>query len=734
MRLACVFVLPLIPLLWKPFMRTIHAALVSPPTLAAAIAIALAAPALAEDTVEDGRDRTLPSVVVTATRSEQSADDVPAAIDAVAIDSADNDGLGVNVSEVLGLVPGVLARNRQNYAQDEQISIRGFGARSTFGVRGVRLYADGLPASMPDGAGQVSHFNLDSAERIEVLRGPFSALYGNSSGGVIQIFTADGSDPLELRAGLVGGEHGTGRASVNLRGGGDGAFGYNLDFTRFETDGYRDHSAAERNSANAKLTWKLGDGGRISLLANSVSIPDAQDPLGLTREQFEQNPRQVAAVAEQFNTRKSVDQQQAGAIWEQSLGGGHSFRVLAYGGQRDVEQFLAIPVATQNNPLHAGGVIDLSGDYRGSDARWTWASDTFELTAGVNYESQDQDRRGYTNYVGSTLGVRGVLRRNETNRVFNFDQYAQASWHFADAWSLMAGVRHGRIKFRAEDAYVTASNPDDSGARRYSATTPVIGLLFRAHEAANLYATWGKGFETPTFAELGYRPDGGAGLNFDLEPARSRNAELGAKLRFGESIRSNLAIFRADTDDEIAIATNAGGRTSYRNVGESRREGIEASLDARLGNAWSLQLAATHLDATFRTPYLACSGTPCTTPTTPVAAGTRIPGVPKTNLRAALTWGSEFGWRASARADYVSDVTVNDTGTQSAPSYAILGLDLGYGFALESGKLRTFANLDNVFDRKYVGSVIVNDGNGRFYEPGMGRSVMLGVQWLWTAN
>ncbi len=698
--------------------------------LAPVCAISCAIPAHAED--ED--DRSLPAVVVTATRSEQSAYDVPAAIDSVAIENTDNDRLGVNVSEVLALVPGVLARIRQNYAQDEQISIRGFGARSTFGVRGVRLYTDGMPATMPDGAGQVSHFNLDSAERIEVLRGPFSALYGNSSGGVIQIFTADGSDDFELRTGLVGGSHGTGRASINLRGGGDDVLGYNVDLTHFETDGYRAHSAARRESANAKLSWKPGDLGKLTFLANTVSIPDAQDPLGLTREQFDENPRQVAAQAELFNTRKSVDQSQAGVIWERPLGAHSGVRVLGYAGQREVEQFLAIPVATQANPLHAGGVIDLDGDYRGTDARWTWTDGALEVTVGASHESQDQVRRGYTNHIDGRLGVRGALRRDEDNRVHTFDQYAQASWRFADAWSLMAGARHSTVRFRAEDAYVTATNPDDSGARDYSATTPVLGLLFRAYQDANLYATWGKGFETPTFAELGYRSDGGAGLNFGLEPARSGNAELGAKLRFGERITSEVAVFRADTDDEIAIATNAGGRSSYRNIGSARREGVEVSLRANLTDDWALHLAATWLDATFRTPFLACSGVPCTTPNLPVDAGTRIPGVPRTNLRAALGWGGELGWRAGARAEYVSDVPVNDIGSESAPSYSVVGLDIGYGFALDSGKLRAFVNLDNLFDRAHVGSVIVNDGNGRYYEPGLGRSVLVGMQWVWAAR
>ncbi|MEO8011390.1 MAG: TonB-dependent receptor, partial [Dokdonella sp.] len=288
------------------------------------------------------------------------------------------------------------------------------------------------------------------------------------------------------------------------------------------------------------------------------------------------------------------------------------------------------------------------------------------------------------------------------------------------------------VRFRATDRYITANNPDDSGRRDYSATTPVVGLLLRANDNANLYATWGKGFETPTFAELGYRNDGGSGLNFGLEPARSRNGELGAKLRFGDSIESNLAIFRADTDDEIAVATNVGGRSSFQNIGSARRQGIEGSMLARLSDRLTLQLAATWLEATFESPFLACTGTPCTTPNTPVDAGARIPGVPRTNLNAALVWGGELGWRATVRGDYVSSVVVNDIGSESAPAYTVAGLDVGHGFALRSGNLRTFVRIDNVFDRDYVGSIIVNDGNGRYYETGLGRSVMLGAQWLWS--
>jgi len=695
-------------------------------------ALAFSAPVHAQAPADADADaEKLPTVVVTATRTARNAEDVPAAIDAVPIDTADQAGLGVNVSEVLEAVPGVLARNRQNYAQDEQISIRGFGARSTFGVRGVRLFVDGIPASMPDGQGQVSHFNLDSASRVEVLRGPFSALYGNSAGGVIQLFTADGRDADELRLGLVGASYGVGRASVNARGGA-GLFGYNLDFSHFQTDGYRDHSAARRESGNAKLSWDFGSGSTLTMVANTVYIPDADDPLGLTRAQYEANPRQVAAVAEQFNTRKSVDQKQVGAIFEQALGGAHTLRLMAYGGRREVEQFLAIPAATQANPLHAGGVIDLDGDYAGTDARWTWAADPLELTVGFNYDEQDQHRRGYENFVGEALGVRGRLRRNEINTVDNFDQYAQATWRLAERWSLMAGVRHSKVKFDMRDRYVVGTNPDDSGSRDYSATSPVAGLLFEASPDASFYASWGKGFETPTFNELGYRNDGGSGLNFGLLPARTRSGELGAKLRLGARAALDMAVFRADTDDEIAVATNAGGRTSYRNVGAARRQGAEAGLTLGLADDLSLRLAATWLEATFRTGFLTCTGVPCTNPTTPVAAGTRIPGVPRTDVHVGLTWGGERGWRFGAQGDYVSSIPVNDTGTESAPMSAVFAADIGYGFDLPNGRLRSFLRVDNLFDRDYIGSVIVNDGNGRYYEPGPGRSFMLGVQWVWA--
>jgi iron complex outermembrane receptor protein len=675
----------------------------------------------------------LPAIVVTATRSPEPAFELPVSIDVARLE--DTDSLGIEPSDFLGAIPGVLARDRENHAQDEQISIRGFGARSTFGVRGVRLYADGIPATMPDGQGQVTHFNLDSAERIEVLRGPFSALYGNSSGGVIQIFTAPGCDPDRLSTNLAVGSFDAVHGSVDACGR-NGRLGYNVDVSHFQTGGSRDHSRARRESGNARFVLDIDPARRLTLVANSFDQPEAKDPLGLTREQMADDPHQATAVAWQYDTRKSVLQNQLGAIYEQDTGDAGTLRVMAYAGRRDIEQYLSVPVFAQQSPLSSGGVVDLGGNYGGLDARWSaqgeLAGRPFEWVAGLGADRQDQRRRGYENFIGDELGVRGRLRRDEDDAVGDFDQYAQARWQFADDWSAMLGVRHSHVHFRTSDDFVTADNPDDSGGLTYVATTPVAGLVWRPAGHLRVHASWGSGFETPTFNELSYRNDGGAGLNLGLDPARSRNSEVGVKWRLPSRLEAAFDLFRADTRDELAVATSNGGRSTYRNVGRARRQGAEASLSAHFGERWSARMAWTWLDARFRSGFLACGGSGCADPDVPVAAGTRIPGVPRNNLFLALQYSGAHGWYAGASGNVVGPVSVNDAGSDRAAGYTVIGLDVGHAAAARGGELREFVRIDNLLDRVYAGSVIVNDGNGRYFEPAAGRSVVFGVRYSWN--
>jgi iron complex outermembrane recepter protein len=659
--------------------------------------------------------------------------DAPASVSQVAIDGQAATA-GVHVSEFLDAVPGLVARDRGNYAQDLQLSLRGFGARATFGVRGLRLYADGIPATMPDGQGQVSHFALAGAERVEVLRGPFSALHGNSSGGVLQLWTADGVAPARGHVQASSGRHDSHSLSAGVRGAGEAA-GYALSLGHFETDGWRAHSAARRTTFNGKWHLDTAAGGRLLLVANALEAPDAQDPLGLTRAQYREDPRQVAAVATQFDTRKSVAQRQLGMTFEQPVGDGHVLRAMAYGGQREVEQFLALPVAAQANPLNAGGVIDLDGRYHGIDLRWNWTGALggrpFEIALGGNADAMRQHRRGFENFVGDALGVRGTLRRDERNHVENFDQYAQAWWRFAPRWALQAGARHSRVDFRADDDYVTDANPDDSGRVRYTQTTPVAGIVFSPHDDARVYLSAGRGFETPTFNELGYRADGGAGLAFDLRPATSRNLELGAKWRAG-AMRVEAALFRAATDDEIAVARNVAGRSSFRNVGRSLREGVEVGATLPFAEAWQVQLAYTWIDARFRDGFPLCVGSGCAEPVEQLAPGTAIPGVPRQQLFARLQW-QHGDWRLALETQAIASVTVNDRGSERAPGHALAHAEASRQWPAAQGTLRAFVRVDNLLDRSHVGSVIVNEGNGRFYEPGPGRGVLAGLRWQWAA-
>jgi iron complex outermembrane receptor protein len=705
----------------------------APPASAASAAVP-AAPGEVPPTGGEVDSPGLQHVTITATRIATPAIDVPASIDRVALDPEADDRAGINISEALGTVPGLLARDRQNYAQDVQVSVRGFGARSTFGIRGVRLYVDGIPATMPDGQGQITNVDLNSATSIEVLRGPFSALYGNSSGGVLQVFTEDGAGAPRLSLGVGAGSYGQWRYDGKLTGA-SGPFSYVVSGSHFETDGYRDHSAAERSIGNAKLRLRFDEDSSLTLVANAVDLPRAQDPLGLTRAEYEADPRGVDPAAIQFDTRKTTSQNQLGATYERRLDAANTLSLMLYGGHRATEQFQAIPVAAQINPLSPGGVIQLGRDYAGTDVRWTWraavAQQPLSVVGGVALDDLNEHRLGYQNFVGTgpdqVLGVQGALRRDEINKVDDLDPYLQAEWHPAPDWTLDAGVRRSSVSFVSTDHYVTPTNPDDSGRVSYAATLPVIGAVWAPMPALRVYATAGRGFETPTLNELAYRPNGESGLNFDLRPSRSDNLEAGVKGQAGQLGEWSAAIFGIHTRDEIVTLSNVGGRATYQNVAATRRLGAELSWDTHVWSDLLVSAAYTWLDARYSEAFLTCTTTPCPAPNVPVAADSRIPGVARHVLDATLDWAPPHGWRAGVEGRYVSSVFVNDTNSDAAPGYIVASLHAGYAIELRGWSVSAFARVDNLFDKQYIGSVIVNEGNARYFEPAPGRNWFAGV-------
>lgn len=691
---------------------------------------------------------TLREVTVTVNRGvEQAAFDAPASVDVVSGDTLREGQLQINLSESLVRVPGLVIQNRQNYAQDLQISMRGFGARATFGVRGIRLYADGIPATGPDGQGQVAHFDLASAQRVEVLRGPFSALYGNSAGGVIHIVTADGGPATVAEGSLATGRYGTQRLGLKLSGTlgaatsgvadtARPAWSYVLSASGFETDGTRDHSAAQRRSFNAKLTHGAGTDTRSTFVINHLSTPDVQDPLGLTRPEWLANPTQATPVALAFNTRKSVEQTQGGAVVQHRVSAAHQLQASVYAGERRTRQYQSIAVAAQAPATHPGGVIDLARHYEGLDLRWVHTrrldGKPLTLTAGLAADQSAEVRRGFQNFTGPTtspvLGVEGALRRDEKNRVRNTDQYLQTEWAMAERFSLAAGVRRSVVRFTSADRYIAPGNGDDSGSARHAATTPALGLTFHASDTLNVYASLGKGFETPTFNELAYRASGATGLNFDLQSARSRHLELGFKAEAGNGWRVNAAIFRAKTDNEIAVLANTGGRSVFQNVGATRRSGLEAAVAGELGPQWAVYSALTYLDARYRDAFRTCTATPCATPAVAIPAGSRMPGIPRLAAYAELVWRHKpQGLHAALEWRHTGRVAVDDRNSDFAPAASVAALRLGAEQKAGRWNFREFLRIDNLMNRRYAGSVIVNEGNARFFEPAPGRTWLIGV-------
>lgn len=683
----------------------------SPGPLQAAIGLVLAGTAHAQ---------TLNEVVITANRQAQQSFDAPAAIQAVGQDVIEAAGPRVNLSESLNRVPGITVLNRQNYAQDLQLSIRGSGSRSPFGIRGARLIVDGIPATMPDGQGQASTISLSSAQRIEVLRGPLAQLYGNSSAGVVQVFTADGPEHPEVRTSLDAGSAGMSRYGLQAAGQ-RGSLNYVVDYSDFRTDGWRENSAARRRHLNAKLRTDASERTRVTVVANVFDQPVSGDPLGLTRAQMEDDPRQADVRSTEFQAGKDVSQRQLGLVVDHRLDGDGELMARIYAGQRDLDNRLSIPLAAQQAPTAAGGIVQLDRGYSGAGLRYSrrtvLGAGQLRYSVGMDLERMSERRRGFVN----NLGVRGALKRDEDDTVRSTGVYAQADWAIDERWSAVAGLRANRVAFRVNDFFVRPGNPDDSGRASFSATNPVLGLTRHLGPDSNLYLNVGRGFETPTFAELGYR-DGGSGPNLDLRAARSTLTELGFKTRLSAQQRLDVALFHIATSDEIVVASSSGGRSIYANAGETRRSGIELAHSAQWTPEWRSHLAFSTLHARFADAFASTSGAM-------VARGNRIPGTLDRSLFAELAWQPRAwpGFTAALEAVHLGRMAVDDLNTDRTDAATVFHLRLGWEQRAGAWRLRQYLRVDNLGDKAYVGSVIANEGNRRFFEPAPGRQWGLGV-------
>jgi iron complex outermembrane receptor protein len=657
----------------------------------------------------------LSPLVVTGTRTEQNSFDLPMSINAITSETLHNASQQVHISESASRIPGVVVNNRNHGAQELAITSRGFGARSQFGVRGIRLYTDGMPLTMPDGLGVPSGMNLDNASRVEFLRGPFSSLYGNSSGGVVQLFTKDGGPDTELSAGVFYGSYGTHRETSTMSGTLNNV-NYFFNTSHYKTDGYRDWSGFEKDFNNAKISIKLSDSTKLTFIAMEINQPYVKDPGGVTKTEFYNSPRVATSGNVTNYAHKEMDHTQYGFIIDHTISKTDQLKLITYAGDRANYQSFS-----------TGSISGYNRDFGGIDARWIheglFFDKPFNATLGMNYDRSKDNRYRYpiNTAVNGRLPGGTTKQRDETNSAFNFDQYAQLQLDIANDWTMLAGIRHSRVVFQNTDK---KSHAYDS-VRNFEKTTPVAGIIYKVNPSFNLYANAGRGFETPTFIETEYADISASAPNSTIQASTNKNYEVGAKAFLTNNILMNLALFKTVTDKEIIMTSYAADAAVYGNVpGETERKGVELSVDANLPNNFKTYLSYSYLDAQFKDSFTSVYGTG----QQPVLSGYKIPGTYKNRAYAELSWRyPSLGFYTAIEGIYSSNSFVDDKNSASADAYTIFNWKGSFQQNINKFSISEFIRVDNLTDKNYVSSVRVNDQNARFYEPGLSSNWTVGI-------
>jgi iron complex outermembrane receptor protein len=694
--------------------------------------VVMGAPGLAAAQGGGAPPPTLPPVEVTVTRDAgRSILELPFAISITAPDSLRPGQRKLGLDETLLLLPGVTVAKRDNPAQDPRIAIRGFGARSAFGVRGVRVLRDGMPITLPDGQTPVDYIDLEMVSGVEVIRGSASALYGNAAGGVIDLRSAPFPvAPLAVQARAFGGGFGL-RRWVGTAAGTSGAFKYQGHVGRTTQDGFRDFANQTVTTASGRAVMAAGR-TELTLQALYFDEPDADDPGALTRAQFDSAPEMADPFWKLRGVRKDVSQGQVGLSARRPVGAGE-ITAAVYGGWRDL-----VNVRPTNPP----GYITIDRMSYGASLRGIAPVRVLglehRLSAGVDVQAVDDDRMQQGNCVAISAPQRGCpqtaldagqeigdVMLDQGEKVASIGPFLRDEIVLGDRWRVVLGARADYVKFEVDDRFISETNPDDSGDRTLQKVSPMAGVVARVGLLHAVYANVSTAFETPTMTELSTQPDGSAGLNRDLDPQRATTFEIGMKGVVLGRVRYDVAGFSTTVRDELIrfeVPTIAG-RQYFRNAGRTERTGAELGLQALLG-AFELGAAYSYSDFTFDQYTLTTGGV------TTDFAGKRIPGIPLNQFQAAVTghlrrpFGDLF---ATIEGQLQSSTFANDTNTVRSPGYEVANVRVGGTAVFGRPWLSAVVGVQNVFDRRYVSYVNINANAGKYYEPAQGRLVYAGL-------
>lgn len=642
-------------------------------------------------------------VTVTASRFEATNNRLPFAISVLNKSQIQRAQAQLSLNESLVAVPGVFTLNPDNFSQDLRISIRGFGARAAFGIRGIRLFVDGLPESTPDGQADVDNVDAGALQRMELLRGASAGLYGNASGGVLNFSTEEPSKQAFAESQAILGSFGFQRYQLKT-GFMAGKLGVFASASQNRMEGYRAQSAMQQTTLNLKLRYQLSEDTRLSLLVNYGNSPYAEDAGGLTSEQVLTDRRQARAANVQFDAGEEVSQGRVGLVFEKRFSAKHSLTARTFLTNRDFANRLA---------FQGGGWVEFQRSFGGLGITYAYTSGKYRSQLGVEWNDQRDDRQRYNN----DNGQRGNQTFDQVEKFRSTGAFWLNELALGQKLTLTAATRYDALRLSADDAFLSDGN--QSGEQNFDRFNPSFGAVFVASKWANLYANVASNFETPTLTELSANPSNLGGFNPDLKPQRSLNYELGTKLLVNDRLGLDIALFQINLQDELVPyqLASAPGRTFFRNAGKSLRKGIEAALNLRLEEGLYLTLNYTYSDFSYQ-DYTA-NGTSF--------AGNAQPAVPKHHLFGILQWAHHSGFFIAAQARSISRVFVNDANNATADANTLASLRAGHAFPLgKHWRIEPFAGINNIFGAEYTGNILLNAVGNRFYEPGVAQASYYG--------
>ena len=679
----------------------------------------------------------LEEIVVTATLLERTLDKTPAAVSVVTEADIQDARQQLGLDESLTRVPGLFMQNRYNFAQDLRLSIRGFGARGQFGIRGVKVLVDGIPETLPDGLGSVDSIDLGATSQIQVIRGPSSALYGNASGGVISLTSEGGRDVPEAELRVAAGGYGFEKSQLKF-GGETERLNYLVSVSDQKLDGYRAQSKYENKLLTGRFDVDLGKDRSLLTVVNYTDQPVSDDPGGLTTAYLTGavDPRSAAPLNVQFHAGESLDQQRLGFVYTTPAGEHGTIKARNYYAWRDFGNLL---------PTQSQGIVDLQRDFVGGGVSYNydgfWLDRPNRFITGADFDNQDDDRRRYDNLNG----VQGNLGFDQNEHVKSYGVFLQNDLSISKRVQLSFGVRYDEVEFVVTDRYfanVSASNPsgDDSGSKKFTNTSPMVGLTVQLTDKLNLYTTYSSAFETPTTTEFSL-PGGGGGFNQDLVPQEASNYEVGLRGGIGESQRYEVSLFTIDVEDELIgneIPTSPG-RFYFTNAGQTSRDGLEFSWIASPTDRIRTTVSYTYSDFKFDEFTERTIANPAGFD----RAGNVIPSTPENLVFAEFSYRAPRGWFIAADALYVDDQFGDSGNTRDnpatpavregseVPAYTVANMRMGWDIELDSLVLSPFLGVTNLSDESYTANVRVNATANRYFEPGPTRTGYGGITVGW---